>query len=110
MYTWALIQSNYCKNLAKNLLSLIIAHKCPQMQEPILPDFKNRGFFGYVSGKLPTYPSPKATLTLTSHIGKNFGLGEGLVGSFPETYNDPLIKAKFSLVELSNKFKTQFVS
>ena len=77
LYTWALIQSNYCKNLAKNLLSLIIAHKCPQMQEPILPDFKNRRFFGYVSGKLPTYPSPKATLTLTSHIGKNVGLGEG---------------------------------
>ena len=27
------------------------------------------------SGKLPTYPSP--TLTLTSHLGQNFGLGEG---------------------------------
>ena len=24
LYTWALIQSNYCKNLAKNLLSLIL--------------------------------------------------------------------------------------
>ena len=28
-------------------------------------------------GKLPTYPSPKLTLTLTSHIGENDGLGEG---------------------------------
>ena len=28
-------------------------------------------------GKLPTYPSPKLTLTLTSHLGKNDGLGEG---------------------------------
>ena len=31
----------------------------------------------YVSGKLPTYPFPKATLTLTSHLGKNVGLGRG---------------------------------
>ena len=30
-----------------------------------------------VSGKLPTYPSPKLTLTLTSHLGQNDGLGEG---------------------------------
>ena len=78
LYTWALIQSNYCKNLAKNLLSLIIiAHKWPQMQEPISPGFRNRRFFGYVSGKLPTYPSLKPTLTLTSHLGQNVGLGEG---------------------------------
>ena len=31
----------------------------------------------YVSAKLPTYPSPKPTLTLTSHLGQNVGLGEG---------------------------------
>ena len=31
----------------------------------------------YVSGKLPTYPSPKSTLTLNSHLGQNVGLGEG---------------------------------
>ena len=36
----------------------------------------------YVSGKLPTDPSPKPTLTLTSHLGQNAGSGE--VGSFPE--------------------------
>ena len=29
------------------------------------------------NGKLPTYPSPKLTLTLTSHLGQNDGLGEG---------------------------------
>ena len=36
------------------------------------------GSFGslYVSGKLPTYSSPRPTLTLTSHLGQNFGLGE----------------------------------
>ena len=33
--------------------------------------------FLYVSGKLPTYPSPKPKLTLTSHFGQNGGLGEG---------------------------------
>ena len=37
------------------------------------------GFLGsfYVSGKLPTYPSPKPTSTLTSHLEQNVGLGEG---------------------------------
>ena len=29
-----------------------------------------------VSGKLPTYPFPKLTLTLTSHLGQNVGLGK----------------------------------
>ena len=39
----------------------------------------SKGLFGsfYLSGKLPTYPSPKPTLTLTSHLGQNVGLGEG---------------------------------
>ena len=31
----------------------------------------------YVSRKLPTYPSPKSTLTLNSQLGQNVGLGEG---------------------------------
>ena len=39
----------------------------------------------YISGKLPTYPSPKPTLTITSHLGKNVGLREGYVGSFSMT-------------------------
>ena len=33
--------------------------------------------FTEVSGKLPTHPFPKLTLTLTSHLGQNDGLGEG---------------------------------
>ena len=41
----------------------------------------------YVSWKLPTYPSPKPTLTLTSHLGQNVGSREGRVGSFPKTYH-----------------------
>ena len=36
-----------------------------------------------------TYPSPKSKLTLSSYLGQNVGLGEGYVGTFPETYNDP---------------------
>ena len=43
----------------------------------------------YVSRKLLTYPSPKPTLTLTSHLEQNVVLGEGQVGNFPETKNDP---------------------
>ena len=31
----------------------------------------------HVSGKLPTYPSPKPTVTLTPHIKQNVSLGEG---------------------------------
>ena len=43
----------------------------------------------YVSGKLPTYPSPNLTLILSSRFGQNVRLGEGWVGNFPETYIDP---------------------
>ena len=56
----------------------------------------------YVSGKLLTYPSPKSTLTLTSHLGKNVGLGEGQVGSFPETYNDPF--SSYDIIRRGNLF------
>ena len=51
---------------------------------PPQPPLKNR-----ISGKLPTYPSSKPTLTLASNLRQKVGLGEGWVGSFPETYNDP---------------------
>ena len=43
----------------------------------------------YVSGKLSTYPFPEPTLTLTSLLGQNVGLGEEYVGRFPETNDDP---------------------
>ena len=42
-----------------------------------------------VSGYLTIYPSLKSPLTITSHWGRNCDLGEGLVGSFPETSTDP---------------------
>ena len=32
--------------------------------------------------KPPTYPSPKPTSTLTSHLLQNVGLGEGWVGGY----------------------------
>ena len=50
---------------------------------------KERLVLLYVSAKLPTYLSPKPTLTLSSHLGQNVGLGERYVGSFPEMYNNP---------------------
>ena len=43
----------------------------------------------YFSRKLPTYPSPKWEVSV------NVGLGEGLVGSFPETCNDPYVLVCF---------------
>ena len=35
------------------------------------------GPLGELPRTLPTYPSPKLTLTLTSHLEQNDGLGEG---------------------------------
>ena len=48
-----------------------------------------------VSQKLPTYPCPKPTLTLTPCLGQNVGLGEGWVSSFPETGNPKAKKNTF---------------
>ena len=31
----------------------------------------------HISGKPPTYPSPKPASTLSSYLGQNVGLGEG---------------------------------
>ena len=47
----------------------------------------------HVFGKLPTYPSPNLTLTITSHFKQNVRFGEGKVGSFPETCIDPTFLA-----------------
>ena len=51
-----------------------------------------------VSGKLPAYPSPKPTFSLTSHLGQHVDLGEGYVGSFPKTKIDPKNICQDSLV------------
>ena len=42
-----------------------------------------------VSGQLPTYPSPNPTLTLTCCQLTVVELGEGKVGSCPDTDIDP---------------------
>ena len=39
-------------------------------------------------GKQRTYLSPKPTFCPKWEVSVNVGLGEGKVGSFPETYND----------------------
>ena len=43
----------------------------------------------YISGKLPTYPSPKPRFCPKWEVSVDVGLGEGKVGSLPETYEDP---------------------
>jgi len=63
----------------------------------------------FVSGKLPTYPSPKSTLNLTSHLGQNVGLGEGQVGSSPDTYNDPFNLVRMLKIELYHTAKIGFI-
>ena len=35
------------------------------------------GDFQFETGLLTTHPSPKSTLSLTSHLGQTVGLGEG---------------------------------
>ena len=68
-----------------NLVNTLGLKKCnPTPPPPPHPPLKNR-----ISGKLPTYPSSKPTLTLASNLRQKVGLREGWVGSFPETYNDP---------------------
>ena len=37
---------------------------------------------------MPTYPSPKSTLTPTSHVRKNCDFGEGWVVSYAENSKD----------------------
>ena len=43
----------------------------------------NLGFLKTAHSTPP--PQPKPTLSLSSHLDQNVGLGEGWVGSFPET-------------------------
>ena len=45
-------------------------------KEEVVQEIEKSDEFWFL-GKLPTYPSPKLTLTLTSHLGENDGLGEG---------------------------------
>ena len=46
---------------------------------PLLPSTCYAGYFFLrdMNQLLPTYPSPKPTLSLTSHLAQNVGLGEG---------------------------------
>ena len=45
-------------------------------KEEVMQEIEKSDQFWFL-GKLPTYPFPKLTLTLTSHLGENDGLGEG---------------------------------
>ena len=77
---WArsFLPSISCENKAKRIQCL---GKCvlTSDQKPESPPhcLTVEDYLLYVSGKLSTYPSPKPTLTLTSHLGQNVGLREG---------------------------------
>ena len=49
-------------------------------------------------GSFPETYNYASTLKLTSHLGQNVGLGEGQVGSSPETYNELAEQKLFSRV------------
>ena len=48
----------------------------------------------YVSGKLPTNPSPKLTFCPKREVSLSAGLGEGQVSSFLDTYTWARVKEK----------------
>ena len=56
---------------------------------------------------MPIYPSPKQTLTLTSHLGQNVGLGERQVGSFPDLIN---VSGFLVVCSLSRKIKRDMLA
>ena len=86
----------------QSLAGLLISCAGFRIPKPRIPDITNKNFrdygFGlpylghfrslYVSGKLPTYRSPKPTFCPKWKISVNVGLGEGYVDNFPEKYND----------------------
>ena len=67
-------QSQELKTTAKKSLQFFAFQhvRCRCCYRSYLDRFLNTSL-----GKLPTYPSPKPTLTPTSHLGQNVGLGEG---------------------------------
>ena len=68
-WVWRLL---FAVNVNLNLSFIMI-------RSPLVDSDFGRRFVGsfYVPVKLPTYPSPKPTLTLSSYLGQNVGLGEG---------------------------------
>ena len=61
----------------------LVLNPSPSPQKVLL----NRGWSIRGPGKLFTYPSSKPPLTLTSHLGQNVGLKEGLGRQFPKKIN-----------------------
>ena len=54
-------------------------------------------------GNCPPTPFPKLTLTLTSHLGQNVALGEGVGGQFPlESAESTRIESKAPAVRKEN--------
>ena len=94
-----------CKNIGAVAVKAYWKTICHLVSPWLMPSRNNIGSLN-ISGKLPTYmyPSPKPTLTLTSHLGQNVGLREGQVGSFPETYNTWSLFSSLSSVTVPDVF------
>ena len=58
-----------------------------------------------VSEKLPTYPSPKPTFYPKKKVSANVSLGQGQVGSLPETYLDLSNKVSRSYLGVKQRFR-----
>ena len=84
----------------------------------VKPDFDLRALLSLSLLNLPTVgtdletahlpPAPKPKFCPKWKVSVNVGLGEGWVGSFPETYNDPfclqLYKMRLELLRVGRKF------
>ena len=68
-------RADYLLLLGDSVSQCILCLQRRNSNDPIFSE-KKRGSF-YFSVKLPTYPSPKPALTLSSYLGQNVGLGEG---------------------------------
>ena len=74
---WKIYPHNLTKKLlATNDFPIEVLYKKNAHVASWKQDNEPKGRSILVSGKLPNYPSLKTTLTLTSHLGQNVGLGD----------------------------------
>ena len=72
------VKTKYTDTLIKLMLCFALLCCSPDsVSENLCPGIRITLHGAILTAKLPTYTSPKPTLTLTSHLGQNVGLGEG---------------------------------
>ena len=72
LYCMSLFQSHATYEFYPNRVSVLVVWPCNSWS-----CWRDILWSLYVSGKLLIYPRPKLTLTLTSDLGQNIGLGKG---------------------------------